>query len=104
MHKSKQVPLMAFPQGHRPARSAQQRLTKTAMSLGALVTVPDGEMSSEMCCTVTAVRWTRAGNLMTTWPGCPCKGQQLPGETSGCNQNARAMKCERALGPTQLLM
>ena len=59
---------MAFPQDQIRTRSAQQRLTKTAMSLGALVTVPDGETSLEMCCTVMAVRWTRAGNLMTTWP------------------------------------
>lgn len=68
MHKSKRDPVTAFPQGQIPARSAQQRLTKTATSLGALMTVPDGETSLEMCCTVTAVRWTRAGSLMTTWP------------------------------------
>ena len=68
MHKSKQGPVLALPQGQMPARSAQQRLTKTATSLGALRTVPDGDTSLEMCCTVMAVRWTRAGNLMTTWP------------------------------------
>lgn len=68
MHKSKTDPVMAFPQGQIPARSAQQRLTKTAKSLGALMTLPVGEASLVMCCTLTAVRWTRAGNLMTTWP------------------------------------
>lgn len=102
MHKSKQDPVTASPQGQVPTSSSQQSLTKTATSLGALTTVPDGDASLEMCCTVTAVRWTRAGNLMTTWPCCPRKGQQFSGETSGCNQNARAMKRERALGPKQV--
>ena len=45
MHTSKQDPVMAFPRGQIPTRSAQQRLTKTATSLGALVTVPEGETS-----------------------------------------------------------
>lgn len=61
MHK---VAVTAWPQG----RSAQQTLTKTATSLGALMTDPEGEASLEMCCTVTALRWIRAGNRMTTWP------------------------------------
>lgn len=55
------------------------RLTKTAMSLGALGMVPVGESDLEICSNVTAVGWILPERRMTAKPWEPWKAQQFPG-------------------------